>query len=224
MLDIAAVCNLYAWLYTKLPVPPGTWDHVIATDGAYTAIKRIDGISYVMFRGSTTFLDWVEDCFRVLNPLVDSDLGPVHPGFALGVRAVKDQLDALVGDKVIVVGHSLGAAHALLYAGYRVASGKPLNRVLVFGEPRAGGAQMAAVLAKTPIWSYRNQDVNGHDYVTDVPRGVPLVADYQHPRMFTDVSRSPAQNDAWGIFRYHHFFLYGTALGATGDALLSLQK
>lgn len=223
MLDIADVCNLYAWLYSKLPVPPGTWDHVIATDGAYTAIKRIDGISYVMFRGSTTFLDWVEDLTRVTEPLYDPLLGPVHPGFCLGVRAVKNAIDVFVADDpVVIVGHSLGAGHAAIYAGYRIAAGKTVDRILMFGEPRPGGEKLAEILKDTPIWSYRNGDTAGHDYVTDVPIGIPPLLDYRHPKPLTNVSRSPTPGDAWLAFRYHHFRLYCEALGATGPAVQSL--
>lgn len=28
MLPIAAICDLYAWLYTTIPVPLDTWDHI----------------------------------------------------------------------------------------------------------------------------------------------------------------------------------------------------
>lgn len=192
-------------------------------DGAYVAVKRIDGIDYVMFRGSDSFLDWVEDFDDCAVPFPDPVLGDVHPGARLGVLAVKAKIDALVGEHVVFVGHSLGAMHAAIAAGYRVAAGKPVDAVIMFGEPRPGGAKLAAVLANTMIKSYRNADRNGHDLVTDVPRSLPPLLPYQHVRdPLTDCSAAPRADDIWLAFRYHHFGLYCRGFGCGGVAALSL--
>lgn len=226
MLTDAAIAEIYAWLYVDtIPVPAGTWDHVI--DGpldAYVCVKTIDGVHYVMFRGSTTFLDWIADFADEALQWPDAVLGGVHAGFRDGVCLVREALDNIVMDQnpVVIVGHSLGAGHAVLYAGYRVAAGKRVDAIVMFGEPRAGGKALADILASVPIRSYRNCDVQGHDLVTDVPRAVPLVLDYRHPRELIDVSRAPPANDAWSVFAYHHFGLYCAALGATGPAAASL--
>lgn len=222
-LHISEVCDLYAWLYTDLAARAGTWDHVFPVDGAFVAVKVIDDTAYVCWRGSVTVLDWIEDITRVAQPLVDPVLGPVHPGFALGVQAVLRKVNEFVaGNKVIVVGHSLGAGHAAIYAGYRLAVGSSVDRVIMFGEPRAGCSKLAGILSQTKLYSFRNEDANGHDYVTDVPAPIPLLAPYVHPTTFTDVSASPVSSDRWGLFRYHHFGLYCRALGAAGAASQSL--
>jgi hypothetical protein len=225
MLTDQQIADYYSWLYTSLPVPPNTWDHLLAIDGAYTGIKTIDGVHYVMFRGSATFMDWMDDFSHMAVPYDDFVLGPVHPGFRSGVMAVKTQIDWICGDQnpLVIVGHSLGAGHASLCAGYRLAAGKRVDAVVMFGEPRAGADKLAGILAKTTIRSYRNGDANGHDLVTDVPYAIPPVLDYRHPVPLDSVSESPPANDAWSIFKYHHFFLYAKALGATGPAALSLQ-
>lgn len=223
MLTITAICDLYAYLYTSLPVPAGTWDHIIPVDGAYAAIKRVDGIDYVMFRGSRTFLDWIDDFDDMAIPVSDAILGPVHPGFRIGVQQVKDQIDALVGEHVVIVGHSLGAGHAALYAGYRVASAKSVDAVIMFGEPRPGGPKLSALLAKTIVKSFRNADKNGHDYVTDVPRALLPEIPYQHVREpLTDVWHSPRADDPYLIFKYHHFGHYCRAFGCGSNVALSL--
>ena len=224
MLTDTEIADLYAWLYTVLPTPAGTWDHVLNVDGAYTAIKAIEGVHYVMFRGSVTFLDWIEDFAQMALPFPDPTLGGVHDGFRIGVNIVRGAIDAIVGDQypLVIVGHSLGAGHAALYAGYRVAAGRRVDAVVMFGEPRPGGETLAKILAGTTIRSYRNGDPQGHDLVTDVPYGAPPLLNYRHPKPLIDCSRSPPVNDSWSLFRYHHFGLYCAALGAVGQAAISL--
>lgn len=224
MLTITAILDQYAWLYQDtLPEPPGTWDHVIPVDGAYAAIKRVDGTDYVMLRGSVTFLDWLEDFEDCALPYPDPVLGDVHPGARQGVLEVKDQIDALVGEHVVFVGHSLGAMHAALLAGYRAAVGKPVDALIMFGEPRSGGARLSAILANTMVQSYRNADMNGHDIVTDVARNIPPLLPYQHVKdPLTDCHHSPRADDIWLAFRYHHGGHYCRAFGCGGVAALSL--
>lgn len=233
MLTITAICDQYAWLYSNLPIPPGTWDHLIPVDGCYTAIKRIDGISYVMFRGSTTFRDWIDDFDHFAIPFNDPILGDVHPGARDGVLTVNDQINAMLGDdcQVVIVGHSLGAMHAALYAGYRVAADLPVEALVMFGEPRPGGAQLSKILAGVLVQSFRNaRPANplgspvAHDLVTDVPRALPPDLPYQHVSdPLIDVYHEPRMDDLWLLFKWHHFGHYCHAFGCGGVAALSLQ-
>lgn len=219
MLSITQVCDQYAALYCTAPIVGVTWDHVIPTDGAYVAVKRVDGIDYVMFRGSTTLLDWIDDFDDCALPFNDPVLGDVHPGARLGVLAVRGALDGFVGPHVVCVGHSLGAMHAAIYAAYRVASGKPVDAVIMFGEPRPGGPNLSAILANTHVESYRNADAHGHDIVTDVARSLPPMLPYQHVKEpLTDVHIPPRGDDIWAAFKYHHFCLYARAFGCGGPA------
>lgn len=223
MLDIKGICDLYAWLYTDLPVPTNTWDHVFPVDGAFAAVKRLESIDYVMFRGSVTLIDWAEDLFTPQTPVYDRRLGFLHPGFMLGVNSVKDKIDAVVGDNVVVVGHSLGAGHAALYGGYRLTAEKPVNRLIVFGCPRPGFSALKHTLSAIPVYSFRNMDSAGHDLVTDVPFGLGPTLDYSPIADYQDVTAKPRSDDKWLVFKYHHMGLYCRALGATGPASLSLH-
>ena len=232
MLTVTAICDLYSFLYADIPTPQGTFDHVIPLDGSYTAIKRIDGIDYVMFRGSTTFLDWIEDFDNFAIPYPDPILGDIHPGARLGVLAVKDQIDALIGPNIVIVGHSLGAMHAAIYAGYKTAEGKHPVSLVMFGEPRAGGPQLSKILSSVHVQSFRNAapanppgSPISHDLVTDVPRALPPDLPYQHIRdPLTDCYREPAADDLWLLFKWHHFRLYAESMGAAGPAVLSLPS
>lgn len=225
MLSITAICDLYAFLYAPIPTPPGTWDHLLPVDGAYAAIKRVDGIDYVMLRGSVTILDWIEDFKDCALPFNDLVLGAVHPGAREGALQIRDQIDALIGDHVVFVGHSLGAMHAALLAGYRIATGKPVDALVMFGEPRTGGPMLSKILANTFVQSFRNADKDGHDIVTDVARSIPPMLPYQHVKdPLTDCWRSPDRFDPLMAFRYHHFRLYAAAMGAAGIGVLSLPS
>ena len=224
MLTIAQVCDLYAYLYADtIPTPAGTWDFVWTVDGSYAALKRVDGIDYVMWRGSVTAIDWLQDFDLGAIPIHDDKLGWVHPGFVDGVRRIIGWVNDKVGAHVVTVGHSLGAGHAAIYAGYRQADGLPVDQVIMFGEPRAGMSTLATVLENTPIVSYRNMDAHGHDTICDVPPDIPFVTHYQHPRALTDVSYSPPSSDPWGPFKFHHFFEYAMALGASGPAVQAIK-
>lgn len=225
MLTVTAICNLYAWLYTSLPLPVGTWDHLIEVDGAYAGVKTIDGTPYVMFRGSTTFMDWRQDFKDAALPFHDPVLGPIHPGFREGVLMTRARLDEIVGEESpVIVGHSLGAGHAAIYAGYRAAEGKPVAGLVMFGEPKPGGPQLSKILENVPVQSYRNQNNDGHDRVTDVPfTDFPLLP-YQHVRdPLLPCEAWPRQLDPWAFFKFHHFFLYCKAFGCGGPAALSLD-
>lgn len=222
-LSVTAICDRYAWLYTSLLVPAGTWDHVLPVDRSYCALKKAGGFWYLMFRGSVTDADWIsnfKDCAVMYD---DAILGGVHPGFRDGVLAVKAQIDAIVGDDpVIVCGHSRGAGLAAIYAGYRGTEHKPLAGGVVFGEPRPGGPKLVEILAPYPWLSYRNTTPGiGHDEVTNVPFATPLLP-YQHPRALIDCRADPPGMDEWGPLAWHHFYLYCRSQGCGGKAALSL--
>lgn len=234
MLTVTAICDQYAWLYQgKLSEPPGTWDHVFPVDGCYAAVKRFGGIDYVMFRGSTTFMDWIMDFKDCAIPFDDPILGDVHPGAREGVLQVRDQINAVISDcSVVIVGHSLGAMHAALFAAYRVAANLGVEGLVMFGEPRSGGPQLSKILAGVDVQSFRNADGapppgddRAHDLVTDVARALPPILPYQHVRgLLTDCWRGPRPGDLWGPFSWHHFRLYAEAFGAAGPAVLALPS
>lgn len=178
-------------------------------------VKVVDGCDVLVFRGSTSFEDWRRDFDAWAPPFGHSKIGPVHPGFLLGLDQVLQEYEQKASGKLLVAGHSLGAGRASILCGLAVVAGiVPVGRV-VFGEPRPGYQQLADLI--DPIEdgrSYRNGKFGTfeHDFVTDVPYRIGLLQ-YVHPTPLTDVSALPPADDPWGIFAYHHVTLYAEAVG-----------
>jgi hypothetical protein len=180
----------------------------------------LPGADVIVFRGSTTLQDWLRDAEAVANPVESAGLGPVHPGFNAGLTAVWQELMARraagqLSPRVVVTGHSLGAARATLMTGYLVQGGAAPIARYVFGEPRPGFARLAEIIKDVPAFSYRNgdnaEDPSGFDLVTSVPfRFFPEL--YVHPSPLIDVRADPPATDEWGVFRWHHIQLYCDAL------------
>jgi len=111
---------------------------------------------------------------------------------------------------VYVVGHSLGASAAGLYAVSRWQRKLPVDGVYLFGCPRPGNA---ALKSKAPpcLWrSIRNYCGRFPDYdlVTAVPFDVEPELDYAQMAPFEEINEPPLLTDPWGPFRFHHSTLY----------------
>lgn len=93
----------------------------------------------------------------------------LHRGFSAGVDAVWPQVVAAVPRDtapLIIAGHSLGAALAVVAADRAVHEIKAASGVYAFGMPRAGGTAFAARYALHDV-TYRL--VHGDDIVPSVP-------------------------------------------------------
>jgi hypothetical protein len=216
--DVAALClGIYARPGSSSAV---AWDHFDdgeESDKICWAVKTVDGCDILVFRGSITFVDWQRDFDVWANPFGHSKIGPVHPGFLLGLDQVLHEYQAYRGkrnNRLIVAGHSLGAGRASILCGLAITAGLvPAGRV-VFGEPCPGFPPLAQLLSAIPhSRSYRNGKFGTfeHDLVTSIPLHVgPL--QYVHPTPLIDVQALPPPKDRWGVFSYHHMPLYAKAL------------
>jgi hypothetical protein len=205
---IASFCGM---LYKPTAVIAG-FDHFDAglDDGVCWALKRLPGFDLVIFRGSITLADWLAD-FRAIA--VPSRIGHVHSGFYSGMERAWGEARALIAQPVIVSGHSLGAARAAVMAALMTVDGaQPAARV-VFGEPKPGLMDFAAIVKSVPARSYRNGDGIHHDLVTDVPFSFPPLQ-YVHPTPIVPVRCRPESDgfEEMGVFAWHHIELYETAL------------
>ena len=109
-------------------------------------IQVIDGVQFVAFRGSKEPRDVLTDAEFWRTTLITKEgIYEVHSGFlhawtAVGVDVMTKVNRAL---PVVVTGHSLGGALALLCALQLEKSGFVVAGVYTFGQPRVGNGQFA---------------------------------------------------------------------------------
>jgi hypothetical protein len=151
---------------------------------AFAAQRSTDGTTLLSFRGTQpdNFQDLIADLRANLVAWPES-AGRVHDGFAVAVRALRPQiLDWIASTKpdlnrLILTGHSLGAAMATLAASIW----RPAWLVTI-GSPRVGDAAFIETVA--PKYSVRFVDCC--DAVTEVP---PEIGDYVHIKDYTYLTR-----------------------------------
>lgn len=107
----------------------------------------------IAFRGSREPRDFIMDAKFLVkhfwSPACDDSAAArakVHRGFQSGVVAVRDEIVASVrhAARIIVTGHSLGGARAILLAAWLRKMGLPVTDVITFGAPRVGNAAFAS--------------------------------------------------------------------------------
>lgn len=187
-----------------------------ADDGICWAVKKLPGFDVVVLRGSVSAQDWIRD-FRAMA--LKTRIGHVHDGFYAGMEHMWSDLRTLLVNPCIVTGHSLGAGRAAVLAALMTVDGVPPIARVVFGEPKPGLLDLAAIIAAVPGRSYRNGDDVHHDLVTDVPFSFPPLQ-YVHPTPIVPVCMRPEGSAfaQWGVFAWHHIQLYGAALAALSTA------
>ena len=126
------------------------------------------------FPGSNNVACWLAD-MDVLAVDVP-DMGRLHAGFWSAFNEIATPLLARRG-VTVTLGHSEGAALALLYAAQLCLAGRPPLAVYAFEPPRISADSTLAVLFRqhgVQLHLYRN----GEDVVPLVPR---LLENWQHP-------------------------------------------
>lgn len=140
-----------------------------------SAARAIDfGQGVVGFPGTNNLACWLAD----LDALVVDvpGMGRLHAGFWRAFQSILDPLMART-EVQVVLGHSEGAALAILYAAQLCIAGKPPREVYAFEPPRVSACgTLAALFATHGVKLTLTQ--NGNDIVPDVPR---LLEPWQHP-------------------------------------------
>ena len=176
------------------------WDAgVIQPDGSGNsdpqafAVRSRDQI-LISVRGTSELVDWLSDARFAMRPFTE---GPrpantaterplqVHTGFHENFGILKPHIDAYLGEHlaldtpidgrtqrdVILCGHSLGGATALLLAAYIRSHYSPRVMLYTYGMPRVGEEPFAAhydpETGTEPIYHFRH--VHHQDLVTRVP-------------------------------------------------------
>lgn len=217
--DLADLCAASYHSFTDpSAVTWDLWESGFTNDGVAYGVKTIDGRPVVCFPGSRVFLDWRRDLDVWPDaPKVHQQLGHLHPGFYHGMEVTWAKLGPLLrsGPPPIYVGHSLGAARANVMSALSILDGMPVAAKVLFGEPKAGMAQLSSITGKITGRTYRNGGDRFHDQVTDVPYYLPPLLCYEHDRDFTLVDAEPPALDSWGFFAWHHIELYASETPTT---------
>jgi hypothetical protein len=133
----------------------------------------------VAFPGSNNVACWLAD-LDATTVTVDP-LGALHAGFWNAWHEIADDVIAQPVD--VAIGHSEGAALAILWAAQLCLAGRPPKEVFAFEPPRVTCDDTLANLFKAngvTLHLFRN----GNDVVTQVPR---LLEDWQHPGPLTAI-------------------------------------
>jgi predicted lipase len=130
-------------------------------------VRHTDAGLCVAFTGTENLDGWITDLDVTTVPVLRA--GNVHRGFWLAWQAISgDVLKAIDGQPVTLVGHSLGAALAVMAAVTLTLAGKAPVAVYGFEPPRVStDIAIRTLLAKVPVRLYKN----GNDIVPDVPPG-----------------------------------------------------
>jgi predicted lipase len=109
--------------------------------------------SMVAIRGTKTIWEWIEDLDAAPVPYIPCpEAGLVHMGFQLVYEHIRDNVTSLLKAKcagakrILVTGHSLGAAVAVL-CGFDIAKNMklgPIPELNTFAGPRAGAPDFSA--------------------------------------------------------------------------------
>lgn len=140
-----------------------------------SAARAVDfGGGVVGFPGTNNLACWLADLDATIDDV--PGMGRLHAGFWRAFQSISEPLLARL-DVEVTVGHSEGAALAILYAAQLCIAGKPPKAVYAFEPPRVSAdGTLAALFATHGVELMLTQ--NGNDVVPDVPR---LCSPWQHP-------------------------------------------
>jgi hypothetical protein len=157
---------------------PGRWRGASPWDeDVHVCSAERDGTVVAVFRGTTLQgLDGIEDVVRDLRAAPRRaeffpEIGFCHGGFLAGVESVAQNMMAdLRGARVILAGHSLGGAMALIFGAMLAAAERMPAAIVTFGAPRPGFAKLCRTLRTVPVLRcYRN----GRDPIPLLPCWLP---------------------------------------------------
>ena len=130
----------------------------------------------IAIRGSANNGNWLAniDARKVNSTIListdGSDQAQVHAGFARASETLTPAIQEAIpaGKRVIITGHSLGAAIALFVAPRLVQAGITVDRVVTFGCPRVGDANYLIDWTDR-VGPVAHRYVNGPDPVCQLP-------------------------------------------------------
>jgi len=149
--------------------------------GAARAIVEGDAVA---FPGTNNLACWLADLDVAVE--VVPGLGALHAGFWRAFSSIQGALLALP-PPAVTVGHSEGAALAILFAAVLCVAGTPPREVYAFEPPRVSAdATLAALFQAHGVQMHLYR--NGGDVVPLVPR---LLHPWQHSSPLREIGNPP---------------------------------
>ena len=149
------IISAYESVYDKDSNPTGGWTgKSYANEQEYIVLRNEEqAITIFAFRGTepTSTLDWLRDLDFTPNEVTINDRKVwVHSGFHRRFRNVSDDIEKELkatpeNHKIIITGHSLGAAVAAVAAPYFHQWGYPSDAVILFANPLVADKRFKAM-------------------------------------------------------------------------------
>ena len=158
---------------------------------------RLRGSFYVVVRGTYGTFDWLTDFAKKKES--STLAGKIHSGFKASARRLwlagvcEALIEAVEDDhRILIGGHSLGAATAIDIAARTWARGLPVDGVLAMNSPRVGDWKFAKAMESINV--IRTQ--NNRDPVSHVPSAL---SGFKHTgrRIYFDRSGECHVNPSW---------------------------
>lgn len=217
MLKDLDLVNIQQAMEGARALAPDTWDHLEPPSGdrgvCWGLLVKF-GVQVLSFRGSIAPEDFLRDAISeeavAIDPPWGTAVGHVPIGFIIGLIEAYTAILSLLdhAKDLVVIGHSLGAARALIFAGMMASNGRPPKEVVTWGSPMPGMLALKTLLSPITQRAYRNR----RDPVCDVPLPIELWP-YCHPSALIQVDSGPPE-DPMDILSDHHIFNYAKAIRA----------
>jgi triacylglycerol lipase len=189
-------------------------------------IAQMDGAIAIVFRGTDSLANWIDDA--EILPLPFRDKGSAHSGFLHSLDSVSATISATLarwkggGRTLWITGHSLGGALALLAAAtLRFPAGAttpvPVAGVYTFGQPRVGTRDFAQA-CDADFGNFYFRFVNNADIVPRIP---PRALGYWHAGKLEFIDANGAIHDD---ISWWHEMLDSVEVGADGLRKLQATK
>lgn len=142
--------------------------------GAYAYIADTEDLRMLVFRGSQNIKEWVRDALFFQSDAAEIGLpGAIHHGMKLHYQELEGDILSYFEDPslepkpLVVAGHSLGSAMALLYALTLEKLNHDVKVVYVSGPPRVGNED---------FFAYADQQLGDHIYELEMAKDLsPMV-------------------------------------------------
>ena len=200
--------HLAYWIYMQSPGDDQVFDYIHERDGATVGFKLVDSVLYIAFQGTQAgktfdFRDIVAD-IRFGHGI--TAWGRVRLGFfehtSKVTAAVRNRIDNMRPESVVLCGHSLGGAMAtialaLIWQDYRGL--RDSIELHTFGSPRCARRGFAARV-KYELNGRCSRFVYGRDRVPSVPTF--LAGWYHlHGRVYISRGGEIIQREGWSMWK-----------------------